>query len=163
MSRLLPFALALGVVAAAAPFAEAEPAPAAPPPAGAAYWRASAVMDVEAAYHEIEADHPGASPEMGDAAFRASLERGHALAAARAAKVSSFQGYAATLAGFANVLGDKHVRSRPTLEVARPEWAGLIIAKQGDHWRVVDEEAGSASDSLMGAELTACDGRTPED
>jgi hypothetical protein len=100
---------------------------------------------------------------VGDTVFQATLERAHAQAAARARLVSGYEGYAATLAAFANAFGDKHVRSRPLFLVARPDWAGLIIAKHGDRWVVADEDAASPADSLRGAQLLSCDGRSPQD
>ena len=56
----------------------------------------------------------------------------------RADQVRDFGGYAATLTGFANAFGDKHVRARPLLQVSSPEWAGVILARQGERWVVVD-------------------------
>jgi len=90
----------------------------------AAFWRASALDDVEAAYRMLREDHPGAAPEVGDGQFQKRLQEAH------------------TLARFANAFGDKHVRSRPLLEVARPDWAGLIVNRRGTHWTVVDAEQG---------------------
>jgi hypothetical protein len=40
--------------------------------------------------------------------------------------------YAATLARFADAFGDKHVRSRPVLEAARPDWTGPEFIKTFD-------------------------------
>ena len=132
-------------------------------PAPTDFWRHSAEIDIEAAYQMLLADHPGATPEVGDNVFRATLERSHAVAAARAQQVESYEGYVATLAAFANAFGDKHVRSSPTLQLARPDWAGVILAKRGDRWVVADEQALSPADSLLGARLVSCDGRTPDD
>jgi hypothetical protein len=80
-----------------------------------------------------------------------------------ALQVDSFAGYAATLARFANAFGDKHVRSRPVLEVAKPDWAGLIVSRRGTHWIVADAEQGSPAGTLLNAQLISCDGRTPDD
>jgi hypothetical protein len=132
-------------------------------PAPTEFWRHSAEIDVEAAYRMLLADHPGATPEVGDEVFRATLEQSHVVAAARARQVESYQGYVATLAAFANAFGDKHVRSSPGLLLARPDWAGLILAKRGDRWVVVDEQGSKPAESLIGARLVSCDGRTPDD
>jgi Peptidase family S41 len=129
----------------------------------AAFWRASARDDVEAAYRMIREDHPGAAPEVGDGRFLQTLEEAHTLAARGASQVDSFAGYAATLARFANAFGDKHVRSRPLLEVARPDWAGIIVTRRGTHWIVVDAEQGSPAATWLNAELISCDGRAPDD
>lgn len=128
-------------------------------PETAAFWRGSAQLDVEAAYRMLKSDHPGAHPAMGDEAFRDTLERSHAEAARRAGEVRGFGGYAATLTGFANAFGDKHVRARPLLQLASPRWAGVVMSKQGDHWKVAD----AAEPDLVGAELLSCDGRSPEE
>jgi len=127
------------------------------------FWQVSAQMDVQAAYRMLLSDHPGSAPEVGDAKFRSTLETAHDLAAGRARNVTSYEGYAATLAAFANALGDKHLRSRPFFVLARPDWAGLIMAKHGDRWLVADQQAASPADSLLGAELIACDGRPADD
>jgi hypothetical protein len=47
----------------------------------AAFWRASAIDDVEAAYRMLREDHPGAAPEVGDGQFQKTLEEAHTLAA----------------------------------------------------------------------------------
>jgi hypothetical protein len=78
-------------------------------------------------------------------------------------QVDSFAGYAATLARFANAFGDKHVRSRPVLEAAKPDWAGLIVSRRGTRWVVADAEQGSPAGTLLNAQLISCDGRTPDD
>jgi Peptidase family S41 len=129
----------------------------------AAFWRASVLDDVEAAYRMLREDHPGAAPEVGDGQFQKTLEEAHRLAAGGALQVDSFAAYAATLARFANAFGDKHVRSRPVLEVARPDWAGLIVSRRGTHWIVADAEQGSSVGTLLDAQLISCDGRTPDD
>lgn len=127
------------------------------------FWRAAAEADVEAAYALIRDNHPGMVPELGDLAFRQSVAAAYARARAQAAAVASYEGYAATLAAFADALGDKHIWSRPNYVTGRPEWAGLLLSKRGEHWIVVDEEASPPAESVMGAELVSCDGRSPDD
>jgi hypothetical protein len=127
------------------------------------FWRAATETDVAAAYALIEENHPGVLAEVGDAAFRRALEEGHAAAVARTPAVTTYEGYAATLGAFADALKDKHIWSRPTFVVARPEWAGILLSKRGARWIVVDEEQNAGTESTKGAELTNCDGRSPED
>jgi hypothetical protein len=129
----------------------------------AAFWRAAAEQDVGAAYALLEENHPGALVEVGDTAFVRALEEGHATAAVRASTVTSYEGYAATLAAFADTLKDKHIWSRPVYVLARPEWAGILVSKRADHWIVVDEERAPGVDGTKGAELTDCDGSSPEE
>jgi hypothetical protein len=132
-------------------------------PAEQSFWRAAAIVDVEGAYRMLQADHPGAVPEVGDTRFRETLTQAHTLAAQRATHVTSFSGYAATLAGFANAFGDKHIRSRPVLEIAYPDWAGVIIGRRSGRWVVADAEQGSAAAGLLGSELIECDDRPADD
>src|ERR1700733_12094368 len=97
-----------------------------PPELGAAsFWRAATETDVAAAYALIEENHPGALAEGGDSRFRRALEEGHAAAVARTPAVTTYEGYTATLAAVADALKDKHIWSRPTYVLARPEWAGI--------------------------------------
>jgi hypothetical protein len=130
---------------------------------GAAFWRDAAVADVAAAYRLLRDNHPGMVPAVGDAGFRNAVEEAHAQAARRAGSVVSYDGYAATLAAFADALGDKHIWSRPTFLVGRPDWAGLLMSRRGNHWIVADEEASPPAESVLGAELISCDGRAPDD
>jgi Peptidase family S41 len=129
----------------------------------ASFWRAATETDVAAAYALIEENHPGALAEVGDKVFRRALEEGHAAAVARTPAVTTYEGYTATLAAFADALKDKHIWSRPTYVLARPEWAGILLSKRGDRWIVVDEEQNPGIESTKGAELTNCDGRSPDD
>src|SRR5438445_4882339 len=127
------------------------------------FWRAAAQADVEAAYTLIEENHPGVVPEVGDTPFRAALAAAHIAAQARAADVTSLEGYSATLAAFGVALGDKHIGSRPVYVSASVDWSGLITAKRADRWIVVDEDARAPAPSLKGAQLISCDGRSVED
>ncbi|WP_293382953.1 S41 family peptidase [Phenylobacterium sp.] len=119
-------------------------------------WGAITAADVEAAYRLIRDNHPGATPEIGDPAFRRALEAAHAQAQARAHEATSYQGYAATLNAFANGLGDKHIWSRPTLLPNLVRWPGMVVSKRGERWVITDTD--EANHSMMGAALTACDG-----
>src|SRR5258708_20235928 len=92
------------------------------------FWRAAAQADVEAAYTLIEENHPGVVPEVGDTAFRAALAAAHIAAQARAAHVTSLEGYIATLAAFGVALGDKHIGSRPVYVSPRLDCTPLITA-----------------------------------
>lgn len=125
----------------------------------ARYWRNATTADVAAAYALLRENHPGMTAEVGDPAFR---EAAHAAAEARASSAGSYDANVATLAGFADALGDKHIWSRPVLALARPEWAGLLLTKRSEHWIVADA-ADPAPESLLGAELLSCDGRPPDD
>ncbi|MEQ7874303.1 S41 family peptidase [Sphingomonas sp. ASV193] len=156
---MLPVLLA--VAAASLSTAAVASAPNAEPSAkaqdAAAFWRGAAERDVEAAYILVRDNHPAAVPELGDTRFTGALATAHALAAARARSVHDYDAYTATLAAFADALGDKHLWSRPTYVLERPSWPGFLTSKRGSHW-IVTERADGEDPSLKGAELLSCDG-----
>jgi hypothetical protein len=145
--RIVP-ALAAFIVGGAAA-AEPDTAP---------HWRTLAQVDVEAAYKLLLEDHPGAATEVGDEAFQRQLASAYAAAKGRAAKVDSYDGYLATLAGFSVSLGDKHIWSRPLYASETRDWAGLIIARRGKDFVVADESEAAEGAPLKGAKLVSCDG-----
>ena len=144
--------LRLAVVFAAIVELAAAPAPKPAP----RYWQGLTRTDVDAAYALLHDNHPGASLELDDAAFRARLSSAYAQAEARALKVNSFEGYVATLGGFAVAMGDKHIWSRPLFARDSRVWAGLLIARRGGNWVVAADD--NDSGSLKGARLVSCDG-----
>lgn len=121
-------------------------------------WRALAERDVEAAYRLIVEDHPAVVPEANDPDFRSRLETAVREARQRAGQVTSFEGLTATLAGFANALGDKHIRARALLTRPTLEWAGLLTIRRGDAWIVAEEDRQDGEPVLAGARLVSCDG-----
>lgn len=144
--RIIAFSAALSCASAAA-----EPAD---------QWRALTRADVEAAHTLLREDHPAASRGIADDAFRTQLDSAYRLARQRAGQVENYNGYLATMAGFANAMGDRHIWSRPLYRADRIQWAGLIVAKRGaDYVVVTDERGGDAAPSLVGARLVSCDGR----
>lgn len=124
----------------------------------AQHWRTLTAMDVEAAHRMLIEDHPGAAKEVGDEKFQRLLAAAYATAKERAAKVTSYDGYVATLAGLSVALGDKHIWSRPLYVVDRPEWPGIILARRSGHFVVADESEAAEGAPLMGAKLLSCDG-----
>jgi Peptidase family S41 len=135
----------------------------APPPAPVAQaWRTLTQADVEAAYGLIKNNHPAAAPEVGDDAFRERLERAHTLAVSRAERVTSYEGYIATLRALMTALGDPHLAAHPALSITNLDWAGLIVSKRSDKWIVTDEDA-PPEGSLLGAQVVSCDGRVIDD
>ena len=55
-------------------------------------------------------------------------------------------------------MGDKHIWSRPLYVTDRPEWPGLIVARRGRDFVVVDESDAAEGAPLKGAKLVSCDG-----
>jgi hypothetical protein len=123
----------------------------------ASHWRALTAMDFDAAYRMLSEDHPGAAREVGDETFQRLLASAYAKAKRRAASVTSYDGYMATLAGLSVGLGDKHIRSRPLYSQETRDWAGLLIGRQGKDFVVVDEEEAVEGALLKGAKLVSCD------
>ncbi|HSI19364.1 MAG TPA: S41 family peptidase [Sphingomonas sp.] len=128
-----------------------------------AFIRAATAADVEAAWSALERNHPGAAPEMGDAHFVTILRTAHDLAQQRARQVTTYEGYLATMAGFSNALEDQHLSFKPVMQVARPNWVGLLLSLRHDKWIVTDEDPWPGRAPLKGAILTGCDGRSAEE
>jgi Peptidase family S41 len=118
---------------------------------------------VEAAYQLLTEDHPALSREINDTAFRGRLDAGRTLALQRAEQVRTIEGYFATMAGFANVAGDKHIWWRSPYTASTVNWAGLIMTRRGDDYVVFSHEVAAGEDSLAGAVLVSCDGVSADD
>lgn len=129
----------------------------------AAQWRDITRADVEAAYQLLTEDHPALSREINDTAFRGRLDVGRTLALQRAEHVRTIEGYFATMAGFANVAGDKHIWWRSPYTASTVNWAGLIMTRRGDDYVVFSHEVAEGEDSLAGAVLVSCDGVSADD
>lgn len=123
-------------------------------------WRALTLADVNAAYGLVAQNHPGAAPEMGDADFLKRLDASRALARERASRVVDFNGYAATLRGFASGLGDRHLGWKPAQYPGPIRYPGFWIDKKGADWVVIATDDPVAPPT--GARLVACDGAAPE-
>lgn len=120
-------------------------------------WRAITEADVEAAYRLLSRNHPGALAEARDPAFVSNLNEGYKKALQRARSVKSLSGYSATLRGFANTMGDGHIWSSPTFAQDKVHWAGIIMAKRGENWTVVNEDQDIVGANIIGSTLQSCD------
>ena len=129
----------------------------------AGFFRAAAREDVEAAWQLLRDNHPGTVPELGDSAFRDTLQASITMARARVDQVSSLEGYLALMTGFDVGFGDRHVRTVLNFTIASPSWVGLIIGLRGTRWLVVDENPWPKRAALRGAALTGCDGRSADE
>lgn len=138
----------------------------APPAAADAVeaWRLLTRADVDAAYRLLLEDHPAGSRELDDAGFRQTLREAYRIARERAGQVVDYDGYAATMAGFANAMGDRHIYSRPLYRRESLNWAGLVMMRRGERYVVaLDERAGAeAGADLTGSRLISCDGRSAD-
>lgn len=129
----------------------------------AAQWRELTRADVEAAYQLLIEDHPALSRTIHDRAFRSRLEDGRMLALQRAEDVRTIEGYFATMAGLANVAGDKHIWWRSPYVASGAQWAGIIMTRRGDDYVVFSHETRESEASLVGATLVSCDGVSAND
>lgn len=154
MKRLI---LAFALVCAAVTSAAAQSANT------AAQWREITRSDVEAAYQLLTEDHPALSRTINDTALRERIEAGRALALQRAGQVQTIEGYFATMAGFANVAGDKHIWWRSPYVASTAQWAGIIMTRRGDSFVVHSHEGAEGDASLVGARLVSCDGVSADD
>jgi hypothetical protein len=124
----------------------------------AAAWQSLTRIDAEAAYELLANNHPAALPQVDDKEFTTALAAAHTRALARAETVTSYDGYLATLAEFANSMGDGHIASRPTFQRRNVKWAGIIAAKRGGDWVVGNDDPKVAGQELAGARIASCDG-----
>jgi len=129
----------------------------------AAQWREITRGDIEAAYQLLIEDHPALSQTINDTAFRARLDAGRALALQRAEQVQTIEGYFATMAGFANVAGDKHIWWRSPYMASTVNWPGLIMTRRGGSYVVFSHDGATEGESLVGAVLRSCDGVSADD
>ena len=136
---------------------------ASPTEQAAEHWKDLTTIDVEAAYGLLRDNHPAAAPETDDPTFKSALATAHASALARAVKVTSYEGYVATLGEFANSMGDGHIWSHPLFFPRTVEWAGLIAARYGQHWIVANGDEQVAGSPLVGSRIVSCDARSADE
>jgi hypothetical protein len=147
-------ALCLAFVAAAPAAAQS---PDTPPD-----WSALAVADVEAAYAETKANHPGMfDPTNRD--FPALLERARTEALDYARQTTTAGGFAASLQRFAAVLDDGHAgayAALPHADTPPVRWPGFVAAWRGDAMYVYKSAAGGPAE---GSKIESCNGRPVEE
>lgn len=119
-------------------------------------WRRLAEIDSAAALVLIEQNHPGAHPDLGDAAFLERLATARRHVAERLPQVTNLAGYNALILGLAAEFGDGHIRTSALVSQGAIEWAGLVAQRRGGRWLIArDFNDGAALD---GAELLSCNG-----
>ncbi|MBS0363572.1 MAG: hypothetical protein JSR98_19530 [Proteobacteria bacterium] len=122
-------------------------------------WRTLTRADVEAHYHLLKENHPGAAAEAEDPGFVTKLEAARTQALARAGKVDGVFGYIATVAGFAHAFGDSHINNGPVIQPRTVSWPGIVAARRGEGWVVAADEPKVTGREVVGAEIVSCDGR----
>ncbi len=131
-------------------------------PATAQGWSDAARRDVEDAYAQFAANHPGVH-DTANPKFPALLKQARANAMALVPRVRDAAGYQAALQRFSVTLSDGHAQARAALpDGALPavKWPGFMTAWRGDRLYVYDAEPGGPS---KGAVVTACDGKPVND
>jgi hypothetical protein len=124
-----------------------------------AAWRELTLADVEAAYAIIADNHPGAAAATGDSLFRLGLERAVGVARTRARDVSSYEGWLATLRGFATSFSDPHIALQTRLSLNAVRWPGMLVARRGVATIVVFRDSTRAAElPAEGSRLLSCDG-----
>jgi hypothetical protein len=120
-------------------------------------WGKLAVADVEAAYKETKANHPGmfdpANPK-----FPQLLEKAKAEALKLARQTKTAGGFDATISRFKAVLNDGHAGAYPSIpEKLQPQikWPGFVAAWRGDAMYVYKAAEGGPAE---GAQILSCDG-----
>ena len=129
----------------------------------ATHWRALTLIDVEAAHRLLADNHPAATADAKDPVFPGVLKNAYAEARARAARVTNFPGYVATLGAFANAMGDGHIWSHPIYTPNFIQWAGLMTVKRGASWVVASEDQSIVGEDIVGARIVSCDGVPVDD
>lgn len=129
----------------------------------AEHWKDLTTIDVETAYALLRDNHPAAAPETDDPTFKSALATAHASALARAAKVTGYEGYVATMGEFADAMGDGHIWSHPLFFPRTVEWVGLIAARHGQHWIVASGDDQVSGSPLVGSRIVSCDGRSADE
>jgi hypothetical protein len=128
----------------------------------AEHWRTLTRIDVEAAFALLRDNHPGSTQEVGDQIFTTALAAGHTKALSRAAAVTNYEGYVATLGELAGAMGDGHVASAPKFLPRSVFWAGLVAAKRGANWVVANDDPKIAGGEFAGARIVECDGQSAD-
>lgn len=125
-------------------------------------WRSIAEVDSAYALSLLRDHHPGALKVVGDADFQQRLLRAESELAKRLPQVSDYGGYTAVMKGLAATFGDPHIWFAPDAEDSAGAWAGIVIGRQAQQWRVVAQEAWAPS-RLVGSALISCDGVQADD
>jgi hypothetical protein len=124
-----------------------------------AAWRELALADLEAAYGIVSRNHPGAARATGDTAFQRALADGLTAGRDRAGRVTTYEGWLATLRAFAVGLGDPHISLQPRLTLGTLRWPGFVIGRRGEATVVVARDtAGGDELPPPGTRVLSCDG-----
>lgn len=118
-------------------------------------WQQMAQADLEFAYQTIRANHPGVV-DSENPGFRHWMEQGYAQARADAAKARSLIDMQILMHRYFAGFADGHLSLSYEVRPRSLRWAGLMVHRQGQRYRIVLSEDKGVP---QGAELTSCDGR----
>lgn len=122
-------------------------------------WRELTLADLQAAHDIIARNHPAATPTARDSAFRFGLAEGLRAGRERAASVSSYEGWLATLRAFAVGFQDPHISLGTRLSITSVRWPGFVVGRRGAATVVASRDTSTAPDlPALNAELVSCDG-----
>ena len=121
-------------------------------------WASMTRADVEFVYHSIQDNHPGAI-DPANPYFKDWLERGYAQALVDADKASSLADLRNVLQRYFAGFADGHLSIDFSYRPRTVRWSGMILAREGERYRIVYRDTRIAADVDANAELIACDGR----
>lgn len=124
-------------------------------------WRAVAIADIEAAYAAFKNEHPGYHDPV-NPDFREQLEQAHERGLDFANRITKPEDFVVALDAFSSALRDGHAQLYPTNAYYNmvPElrrWPGFVANWRGTGTRVT--KALPEHETLVGAEITGCDGQ----
>lgn len=131
-------------------------------PTTAQAWSDAARHDVDEAYAQFAANHPGMY-DKANPKFPGLLKQARANALGMVPKVKDAAGYQATLQRFSVTLGDGHAQVAATLPdgtLPVAKWPGFVTAWRGDRLLVY---ASAPAGPPQGAAVVACDGKPIND
>jgi hypothetical protein len=121
------------------------------------HWRAAALLDVEAMYGQLFANHPG-TVDPQNKAFAVQLEQGHKQALRDARRVRTQADYVRTLRRYANGFRDGHLVVSFS-NVQSSQWPGFLARENRDGTLSVNV-AGPDSPVADKTVILSCDGKS---
>lgn len=120
-------------------------------------WSTVAVADIEAAYAETRANHPGMH-DPANPGFPAKLDEARRQALATARNATSAKGFEASIQRFSAILDDGHAGAYavlPDAYASTGRWPGFVAAWRDDGLYVFRSREGGPA---AGSQIESCDG-----
>ena len=125
-------------------------------------WSDAARSDINQAYAQFVANHPGVH-DKANRGFPALLKKARQAGLALVPEVKSAEGYEAALNRFSTTLADGHAQAFPIIpdnETAAAQWPGFVAVWRADRLFVYDAEPDGPP---KGASIVSCDGKPVRD